>query len=136
MALTKASPLSKLLAIGHLDQRDLVLRAQRHNELLVRLLLARLIEDAHMRLASIERLARLTEPTRKPVVDERELEHALERLQHAHLALACGCIGAHFDFACLGDCCGWNLFSVRLCLSSVQFLRNPYVQTARAGEER
>jgi hypothetical protein len=39
-ALTETSPLAQLLAIGNLDQGDLVLRAKRNHELLVCLLLA------------------------------------------------------------------------------------------------
>lgn len=85
---TETSPLAELLAIGNLDKRDLVLRAKRNNELLVRLLLASLVQDTHMCLAAIESLGRLAQTAGKTVVDERELEHALERLEHAHLALS------------------------------------------------
>lgn len=111
--LTQTSPLAQLLAIRHLDQGNLVLGAKRNNQLLVGLLLARLVEDAHVGLATVERLAGLAETAGEPVVDERELEDALERLEHAHLALACGCIGADLDLGGgLDGGCG--LFSVRL----------------------
>jgi len=71
-------------------------------------------------LAPIEGLTGLTETTSETVVDECELQDALESLQNAHLALAGRSIGANFDFArffglllALGG--GGNfLFSVRL----------------------
>jgi hypothetical protein len=89
-----------------------VLAAERYNELLVRLLFARLVEDAHVCLATIEGLAGLAQTARKTVVDERELEDALERLEDAHLALAGGGIGADLDLLGGGD--GNVVFSVRL----------------------
>ena len=113
MKLTKSSPFSQLLAIRHLDERNLVLAAQRHDELLVRFLLARLVEHAHVRLAAVERLAGLAQAARQSVVDQRNLQHALERVQDGHLALAGGGIGADFDFVGGRDGGGW-LFSVRL----------------------
>src|SRR5689334_922303 len=59
--LTETSPLAELLAVGHLDERDLVLRAEGDDELLVGLLLARLVEHAHVRLPPVESLGRLAE---------------------------------------------------------------------------
>jgi hypothetical protein len=111
---TQTSPLAELLAIGNLDERDLVLAAERDDELLVRLLLARLVEDAHVSLAAIERLAGLAQTARKTVVDERELEDALERLEDAHLALAGRGIGADLDLLGGGDGNVVVVFSVRL----------------------
>lgn len=89
-----------------------MLRAQRNNELLVRLLLAGLVQDAHVRLATVEGLGRLAETASKTVVDERELEHALESLEDGHLALSGGGIGRNLDL--LGGDDGLVVFSVRL----------------------
>jgi hypothetical protein len=111
--LTETSPLSELLAIGDLDEGDLVLGAQSDDQLLVGLLLARLVQDAHVRLSPVERLAGLAQTASKTVVDEGELEDALERLEDGHLAFACGGIGADFDLTGIGDW-GLRLFSVRL----------------------
>jgi hypothetical protein len=111
---TETSPLAKLLPIRYLDQRNLVLAAQRNDELLVRLLLASLVENTHVCLATIEGLGRLAETTGKSVVDKSELEDTLEGLENAHLAFACGGIGANFDLASLRDGSGCGLFSVRL----------------------
>lgn len=110
MSLTKTSPLAQLLAIGDLDQRDLVLGAESNDQLLVCLLLARLVQDTHVSLASIEGLGSLTETTGKTVVHEGELQDTLESVQNGHLTL--GGIGGDFDFfRGLG---GVVLFYVRL----------------------
>lgn len=90
-----------------------MLRAQRHNELLVRLFLARFVEDAHVCLTPVERLAGFSKTASKAIVDERELEDTFESLQNGHLALACGGIGGDFDL--LGGSDGLVVFSVRLC---------------------
>jgi hypothetical protein len=113
---TETSPLAELLAIGDLDERDLVLGAQGHDELLVGLLLARLVEDAHVSLAAVEGLGGLTQTTGKAVVDQRKLEHALESLKNAHLAGAGGGIGADFDLGGGRDLGLSIVFSVRLCV--------------------
>jgi hypothetical protein len=110
---TKTSPLAELLAIGDLDERDLVLGAQGNDELLVGLLLAGLVEHAHVRLAAVERLGRLAQAARQSVVDQRQLEHALERLEHRHLALTRG-IGGNFDLGGRADLGLGIVFSVRL----------------------
>ena len=88
IARTKTSPLAQLLSIRHLDERDLVLRAQRHHKLLVGLLLARLVKHAHVRLSSIERLAGFTQTTCETVVDESDLEDTLQSVEDGHLSLA------------------------------------------------
>jgi hypothetical protein len=111
---TETSPLAELLAIRDLDERDLVLGAQGHDELLVGLLLARLVEDAHVGLAAVEGLGGLAQTTGKAVVDQRELEHALEGLKNAHLAGAGGGIGADFDLGGGRDLGLGVVFSVRL----------------------
>lgn len=100
-----------------------MLPAQRHHQLLVRLLLAVLVQHAHVRLAPVERLAGFAEPAREAVVDEGQLEDALEGFEHGHLAAAAAATRA----ACLGDLDffifffrrrggsgGGGLFSVRL----------------------
>ena len=91
-----------------------MLGAKRHDQLLIRLLLARLVEDTHVGLASIEGLAGLAQAAREPVVDESEFEDAFEGFEDGHLALGrCG-VGADFDFFGGGDDGGGGLFSVRL----------------------
>ena len=110
---TKTRPLAKLLSIRHLDQWDLVLRAQRHHELLVGLLLACLVQHAHVRLSSIEGLAGFAETTCETVVDESDLEDTLQSVEDGHLALAGRGICADLDLVGRGDL-RLSLFSVRL----------------------
>ena len=110
--LTETSPLAELLAVGDLDQRDLVLAAESDNELLVGLLLASLVEDAHVGLTTVKGLGGLTETAGKTVVDERDLEHALERVEDRHAAA--GVVGRHLDLLDGLDLLLGNLFSVRL----------------------
>jgi hypothetical protein len=91
-----------------------VLRAKSHDQLLVCLLLASFVEDAHVCLATIEGLAGFAKPTGETVVDESDLENTLQGLEDGHLALAGGCIATDFDFV---GRCDWGLgflFSVRL----------------------
>jgi hypothetical protein len=88
-----------------------VLRAQSHNKLLVGLLLASLVEDAHVCLATIEGLGGLTETACKTVVHERELENALQRIENRHLSL--GGLAGDFDLI-LHLNSGGILFYVRL----------------------
>jgi hypothetical protein len=133
---TETSPLAELLAIRDLDERDLVLAAKRHNELLVCLLLACLVEHAHVRLATVERLARLAQTARKTVVDERELEDTLERLEHAHLALAGGSIGADLDLLGGGNGLNVVVFSVRLWGLSVRVLEVARWEESGVGVQR
>lgn len=110
---TETGPLAELLAIRDLDERDLVLRAEGNDKLLVGLLLASLVQDAHVRLAAVEGLGSLTETAGKTVVDESELEDTLEGLEDRHLALSGGGIGRYLDL--LGGDDGLVVFSVRLC---------------------
>jgi len=112
--LTQSSPLAKLLAIGDLDERNLVLAAQRNDKLLVRLLLTRLVEDAHVRLATVEGLGGLAQTAGESVVDQSELEHALERLEYRHLALGTGLIGRDLDLGGRANLGLGIVFSVRL----------------------
>ena len=97
-----------------------MLGAERNNELLVSVLLAALVQDTHVGLATVERLGGLTQTTGKTVVDERDAEDALERVEDAHLAGAG--VGADFDLIGGGDGgVGLGLFSVRLFLSLAWF---------------
>ena len=63
-----------------------MLRAQRHHEFLVGLLLARLVEHAHVRLSSVQRFGGFAEPAGKAVVDECELQGAFEGVEDGLLA--------------------------------------------------
>ena len=90
-----------------------MLRAQSNNELLVCLLLACLVEHAHVCLATIESLGRFTETAGQSIVNKSELQDTLERLEDGHLSLACGGICADFDLTGGLDG-GLGLFSVRL----------------------
>lgn len=110
---TKTNPFTKDLSIRNLDQGDIVLRAKSDNELLVSLLLAGLVEDAHVRLTTVEGLGRLAETAGKTVVDQGDLEDALERIVDGHLSTAG--LGGDLDILGLGDGgVGNGLFSVRL----------------------
>lgn len=109
--LTETSPLAELLSVGHLDQGDLVLGAESDDKLLVGLLLASLVEDAHVGLAAVEGLGSLTETAGKTVVHEGELQDTLEGVKNGHLALGAG-IGGNLDL--LGHLGGVVLFYVRL----------------------
>ena len=120
---TETGPLAELLAIGNLDKGDLVLGAQGNDELLVCLLLAGLVENAHVRLTTVEGLGGLAQTTGKSVVDEGELENALESLKDAHLALTAGSIGRDLNLGGRADLGLGIVFSVRLVASSVMFLR-------------
>lgn len=110
--LTETGPLAELLAVGDLDQRDLVLAAESDDELLVGLLLASLVEDAHVGLAAVEGLGGLTETAGEAVVDEGDLEDALERVEDGHAAA--GVVRRDLDLLGRLDLLLGNLFSVRL----------------------
>lgn len=113
MELTEAGPLAEQLSIGHLDEGNLVLAAQRDDQLLVGLLLAVLVEHAHVRLAAVERLARLAEPACEAVMDEGEFQNTLECFLDAHTAAgAAAC--RNFDFLGRRRRGRGLLFSVRL----------------------
>jgi hypothetical protein len=120
---TETGPLAELLAIGNLDKGDLVLGAQSNDELLVCLLLASLVENAHVRLTTVKGLGGLAQTTGKSVVDEGELQDTLESLEDAHLALTAGSIGRDLDLGGRADLGLGIVFSVRLVASSVMFLR-------------
>lgn len=109
---TETGPLAELLAVLNLDQRDLVLRAEGSDELLVGILLAVLVENAHVGLAAVESLGRLAETAGKAVVHESQLQDTLEGILNGHLTL--GGIAGHFD---LLDDLGSVVFYVRLVVS-------------------
>ena len=109
--LTKTSPLAELLAIGNLDQRNFMLGAQSDDQLLVGLLLARLVQDAHVRLSPVQGLRSLAQTTGKTIVHQSKLQHTLQGVQNGHLTLGGG-IGGNFDF--LRNIGGVVLFYVRL----------------------
>lgn len=106
-----------------------MLRAQGHDKLLVGLLLASLVEDAHVCLATIESLGGFAETARETVVHERELENALQRIENRHLTL--GRLAGDFDLILHLDSGGF-LFYVRLgavstclvCVRSLDFSRD------------
>jgi hypothetical protein len=91
-----------------------VLGAKCDNKLLVCLLLACLVQDTHVCLATVEGLGGLAQTAGKSVVDESELENALERLKDGHLALATGSIGRDLDLGGRADLGLGIVFSVRL----------------------
>jgi len=69
----QARPLAQQLAIGNFDQRNLMFRAQRNNELLVSLLFTSFIQNTHVGLATVEGFAGLAKAAGETVVDEGEL---------------------------------------------------------------
>jgi hypothetical protein len=87
-----------------------VLIAESNDQLLVGLLLAVLVQDAHVSLATVQSLGGFTETAGETVVHESELENTLQGVQNGHLAL--GGISRNFDF--LDDLGGVVLFYVRL----------------------
>lgn len=112
---TKTGPLAELLAVGDLDEGDLVLGAEGNDELLVGLLLAVLVENAHVGLAAVEGLGSLAETAGKTVVDESQLQDTLEGVENRHLALR----GIARDLNLVGDLdLGSVVFYVRLWMGS------------------
>lgn len=107
---TETSPLAELLAIGDLDQGDLVLRAEGDDQLLVGLLLALLVQDTHVSLSSVKSLGGFSETTSETVVHESELQNTLESVENGHLTL--GGIAGNLNL--LGNLGGVVLFYVRL----------------------
>lgn len=96
-----------------------MLGAKGDDELLVSLLLASLVQDAHMGLATVKSLSSLTETTGKTIVDKSDLQDTLQCVQDRHGA-ACGGIGGNFNFISGNDAgVRGGLFSVRLELSDL-----------------
>jgi hypothetical protein len=79
-----------LLSVRNLDQRNLVLGAESDDELLVCLLLAGLVQDAHVGGLSVQVLGCLAETTGKTIVDESNLQNSLKSLEDGELSLSCG----------------------------------------------
>lgn len=65
----EASPFTEHLSIRHLDERDLVFRAQCDDELLVGLLFASFVENAHVGLSAIEGFGGFAQTAGETVVD-------------------------------------------------------------------
>ena len=86
-----------------------MLVAESDNKLLVGLLLAVLVQDTHVSLATVKSLGSLTETTGKTVVHERELQDTLESVENGHLALR----GLAGNLNNIGDL-GGVVFYVRL----------------------
>ena len=86
-----------------------MLVAQGDDQLLVGVLLAVLVQDAHVRLTTVEGLGRLAETAGETIVHQSQLQDALEGVQDGHLAL--GSIGGNLD---LGGDLGGVVFYVRL----------------------
>jgi hypothetical protein len=78
-------------------------------------------------LATVEGLGGLAQTAGKSVVDEGELENALERLKDGHLALAASLIGRDLDLGGRADLGLGIVFSVRL-------LTFVLAQVLRAGD--
>lgn len=87
-----------------------MLIAESNDQLLVGLLLAVLVQDAHVSLATVQGLGGFSETAGETVVHESELENTLEGVQNGHLALG----GISGNFNLLGDLRGVVLFYVRL----------------------
>jgi hypothetical protein len=106
-----------LLAIRNLDERDVVLSAKRNNQLLVCLLLASLVQHAHVCLATVEGFGSFAQTAGETIVDEGDLEHTLERVEDGHAAGLGASISGDLDFIGGSHLVGGNigdLFSVRL----------------------
>jgi len=80
----ETGPLAEELSIRHLDERDLVLRAQSDDELLVGLLLASLVQDTHVCLATIEGFGCLAQASGETIVDEGEFEDTFQGIKDGH----------------------------------------------------
>ncbi len=92
-----------------------MLPAQRHHQLLVRLLLASLVQHAHVCLSPIQRLARFPQPACQAVVNQGEFEDAFKGFEDGHLRGAGRGTWGDFDFiGAFGRGWGRGLFSVRL----------------------
>lgn len=76
-----------------------MLRAESLNKLLVRILVAVLVENGHVGLAAVEGLGSLTETAGKTVVNERVAENTLQGILNGHLTL--GGIGGDLDLILL-----------------------------------
>lgn len=105
--LSKTNPLTELLSIRNLDERDLVLGlvAKGLNKLDVRLLSDRVAEDGKNSLAGRESLGGRSQTTGKTVVGKSNAESTLESILNGDFALANGLNGNFLNF---------DFFNVRL----------------------
>lgn len=71
---TQASPLTEHLSVGHLNERDLVFGAKSDDELLVGLLFATFVEDAHVGLSTVEGFGSFAQAAGKTIMDEGSAE--------------------------------------------------------------
>lgn len=90
-----------------------MLAAQGDDELLVGLLLACLVQHAHVGLPAVKGLAGFAQAASETVVDEGDLEDSLEGIEDRHAAALGRGVGRDLDLIGGGDFLGW-LFSVRL----------------------
>jgi hypothetical protein len=97
------------VAVGNLDQGNLVLGAEGDDQLLIGLLLALLVEDTHVGLAAVQGLGSLTETTGKTVVHQSQLQDTLEGIENGHLSL--GSLGGNLNL--IGGDLGGVVFYVR-----------------------
>lgn len=72
-----------------------MLVAEGGDQLLVGILLAVLVENAHVSLTAVKSLGSLTETTGKTVVHQSQLQNTLEGILNGHLAL--GGIAGNLD---------------------------------------
>lgn len=89
-----------------------MLAAKSHDKLLVGLLLAGLVENAHVCLATVKGLGGFAQTAGKTVVDQGDLENSLEGIENGHGTALAG-VGCDLDLLGRGDLL-WLLFSVRL----------------------
>jgi len=75
----QASPLAQGLVVLNLDQGDVVLLAQRGDELGVRRLIARVGQHAQVRLTAIQRLDGLMQAAGQAIVEHRRAQNGLQR---------------------------------------------------------
>jgi hypothetical protein len=93
-----------------------MLSTQRHYQLLIRLLLARLVQHTHMRLTSVKRFGGFAQTPREAIVDECDFEHTLQGIENAHPAALAAGICCYFHLVRCGDFDVGLLFSVRLAM--------------------
>ena len=84
--LAKPSPRAENLGVADFDQVDVVVGAQRFDELGVLRLRAGIDEDAEVRLALVECLCALPQATRKPVMYQCIFKHLLRRGSAGHIS--------------------------------------------------
>lgn len=94
--LAQAGPFTQLLVRVDADQRNLVLIAQRRDQLLVLRLVAALGQNGEHGLTFVEGLARLVDAVHKTVGDQRLLQHLLQCGVNVHWSANNGSGDGHF----------------------------------------